>query len=147
MHFFNHWPWVHISEAVRLKCCFPLEPEPFPRLTVLPVEILRSQYLVNIAPYFVVFKCPLYWPEMPIMLPPISPCWPPIDDWPVCCHQYRVQPVPEDLHLLQIVCLLFGISLPPVEASPPTLGLSAPEQMVCKLCLVRLNFAPVELPS
>ena len=32
--FLDHWVWLCVSEPVRLWCCFPLEPKPFPRFTV-----------------------------------------------------------------------------------------------------------------
>ena len=36
----DHWLWLCVSEAVRFKCGFPLEPKPFPGLTVKQ----KSQY-------------------------------------------------------------------------------------------------------
>ena len=30
----DHWLWLYVSDTVRLECCFPLEPKPFPGLTV-----------------------------------------------------------------------------------------------------------------
>ena len=49
----DHWLWFCVSEAVRLQCCFPLEPKSFPRLTVRNT----SQLSANVA-----YGRGIFWP-------------------------------------------------------------------------------------
>ena len=41
----DHWVWLCVSEAVCLLYCLPLEPKPFPRLTMLGTPSGKGLYL------------------------------------------------------------------------------------------------------